>query len=265
MCPVKVKESLLDHASVGRILSCGNMKYSQIILVITCKMHGFLAEPSCPVSASNAKQPVYRDYLKLALTNDLYPAEALSCTKAVGFYSSSLCLVGTLDDFSITLCPARGDTRLYFTFPLSAAIGWWMSGNTLRLEDGIKAWKGLQRQASIEVTNNVEEAQISKIKNAPYFHWTVMKREQLHVFHLPRRQVLLSVCAKSMMRTMLVEEGKAQLWNKVERMIVWFWGGEGRKNHPSTLEPWKHCPSWGRASERSCVLWPFSLLPAANS
>lgn len=23
MCPVKVKESLLDHASVGRILSCG--------------------------------------------------------------------------------------------------------------------------------------------------------------------------------------------------------------------------------------------------
>lgn len=60
MCPVKVKESLLDHASVGRILSCGNTIYSQIILVITCKMHGFLAEPSCPVSASNAKQPVYR-------------------------------------------------------------------------------------------------------------------------------------------------------------------------------------------------------------
>lgn len=58
MCPVKVKESLLDHASVGRILSCGNTRYSQIILVISCKMHGFVAEPLCPVSASNAKQAV---------------------------------------------------------------------------------------------------------------------------------------------------------------------------------------------------------------
>lgn len=120
MCPVKVKESLLDHASVGRILSCGNTIYSQIILVITCKMHGFLAEPSCPASASNAKQPVYRDYLKLALTNDLYAAEALSSTETVGFYSPSLCL----DNFSITLCLARGDMWLDFAFSLSATVGW---------------------------------------------------------------------------------------------------------------------------------------------
>lgn len=105
MCPVKVKESLLDHASVGRILSCGNTIYSQIILVITCKMHGFPAEPSCPVSASNAKQPAYRDYLKLALTNDLYAAEALSSTKTVGFHSPSLCLADTPGNCSITLCP----------------------------------------------------------------------------------------------------------------------------------------------------------------
>ena len=124
MCPVKVKESLLDHASVGRILSCGNTIYSQIILVITYKMHGFLAKPSCPVSASNAKQSVYRDYLKLALTNDLYAAEALRSTKTVGFYSPSLCLVDTLDNFSITLCPASGNMGLYFTFPLSATVGW---------------------------------------------------------------------------------------------------------------------------------------------
>lgn len=95
MCPVKVKEFLLDHASVGRILSCGNMVYSQIILVITCKMHGFLAEPSCPVRTSNAKQPVYIDYLKLALTNDLYAAEALSSTKTVRLHSPSPCLIDT--------------------------------------------------------------------------------------------------------------------------------------------------------------------------
>lgn len=118
MCPVKVKECLLDHASVGRILSCGNTIYGQIILVITCKMHGFLAEPSCPASASNAKQPVYRDYLKLALTNDLYAAEALSSTKTVGFYCPSLCLIATLDNFSVSQCPARGDMGLYFTSPL---------------------------------------------------------------------------------------------------------------------------------------------------
>lgn len=67
MCPVKAKESLLDHASVGRILSCGNTIYSQIILVVTCKMHDLLAKPSGPASASNVKQPVYRDYLKLVL------------------------------------------------------------------------------------------------------------------------------------------------------------------------------------------------------
>lgn len=122
MCPVKVKESLLDHASVGRILSCGNTIYSQIILVISCKMHGFLAEPSCPVSASNAKQAVWRDYLKLALTNDLYAAETQSSTKT-GFYSSSLCPVDTPDNFSIILCPAKGDRiGLYFTFPLGATV-----------------------------------------------------------------------------------------------------------------------------------------------
>lgn len=123
MCPVKVKESLLDHASVGRILSCGNTIYSQIILVITCKMHGFLAEPSCPVSASNAKQPVYRDYLKLALTNDLYAAEALSSTKTVRFYSPSLCLMDTLDNLSVTVsCKGRHEALFYFATPCHSRL-----------------------------------------------------------------------------------------------------------------------------------------------
>lgn len=212
MCPVKVKESLLDHASVGRILSCGNTIYSQIILVISCKMHGFLAEPSCPVSASNAKQAVWRAYLKLALTNDLYAAETQGSTK-IRLSSSSLCLVDTPDNFSVILCPARGDTGLYFTFPLGATVGQWKSGNEFRLEDGIKPWKEFQRQVCIEVTYNMEKAQASEIKNGPHFHWAIKKRErEMHIFNCPGGQGGYLVTTG----TLLGKEDEAPVWNKCE-------------------------------------------------
>lgn len=44
-----------------------------------------------------------------------------------------------------------------------------------------------------------------------------------------------------MMGTML-EEYEGQVWNKVERMIVWCWDGQGRKTQPLTLEPRVPCP-----------------------
>lgn len=87
MCPVKVKESLLDHVSVCRILSCGNTVYSKIILVFTCKMHGLLSHTimSCECfkykTACLYGPPRAGDKWSIS-------AVALSSTEAIGLYFS---------------------------------------------------------------------------------------------------------------------------------------------------------------------------------
>lgn len=125
-----------------------------------------------------------------------------------------------------------------------------------RLEDGIKPWKELQRQVSIEVTHSMEKAQTSEIKNGPYFHWAVKKRERLHIFVVQEsKEVSWCLCEKVTFGTLLVKENEAPVWNKLG--WVWRWDGEGRETLAVALEPWKPCPSWLRVSEGSSGLGHF--------